>query len=349
MLKRTWILAACAGAATLSATVTRAETGAARAPSAAAVAPLATSIAREMGPPAPRVVQLPHVVTLDALLGDATLKTAHGRDFELYRFAPRGRAPGDARFRFLMQGGLHGDETQASAFVLWVARRYAHGMSALNALPADRVAIDFLPYANPDGTDALTRANAHGVNLNRNFGVLFGVTREYPGAESFSEPETRAIRRLFEASHYTAAVDVHGYVNWVVTPSPAAAVEAKMHVTVPLDRAMLYTKWTGALVDELALMPSYQVKNGAGLGDGGAFEDWAFWQQGTMAYCLELETFERYVPAWRPDFNDPSQASGAPMIDLFKRYEAFVARSFARAIALREAEGQATGPLAAQH
>src|SRR5690606_19363421 len=114
-----------------------------------------------------------------------------------------------SEYRFLVQGGLHGNEKLASAFVLWLAQRFAAGESLLNQLQVEGAAFDFLPYANPDGAHAHSRYNARGVNLNRNFGVLWGLTRENPGKDSFSEPETRAIRYLFQESRYTAAVDVH--------------------------------------------------------------------------------------------------------------------------------------------
>jgi protein MpaA len=57
-----------------------------------------------------------------------------------------------------------------------------------------------LPNLNPDGLAFGTRANAHGVDLNRNFPSMWkrfgepGV--EYSGMRPLSEPETRAARSL---------------------------------------------------------------------------------------------------------------------------------------------------------
>lgn len=280
---------------------------------------------------------LPQVRTVSTLLGDASLKSASGQQIELLEFAP----PGDKRglYRFLVQGGLHGNEQQASAFVVWVARRYARGESILNQLPKDQVAIDFLPFANPDGTHGHSRYNARGVNLNRNFAVLWGLTRENPGKESFSEPETRVIRRLFKERKYTAAVDVHGYINWIVAPSDPADI-ANRGFKPSKAQKTAYAQWVDDLKREMQLLPGYQFKTGAKLGDGGAFEDWAFWSEGTLAYCLELESLQRFVRPYRPDFSDLTKVNEAPAIDLFKRYEMFVYRMFVNALRIKQGAGQ---------
>lgn len=285
--------------------------------------------------------KLPTVSTISRALSDASLVSAAGRHFELYRYEARSQRQGRARHRFLVQGGLHGNEAVTSQFVVWLSRRYARGESALNALPSEDVAIDFLPYANPDGSAEQNRYNTRGVNLNRNFGVLWGITRENPGSASFSEPETRAIQRLFEEERYTAAVDVHGYVNWVVAPSDPETMQARAgKQAVDAKRRERYRAWREALGSEMKLLPGYQLKTAGSLGDGGAFEDWAFWSEGTLAYCLELESFQRFVQPYRRDFADITKPDEGPAIDLFKRYEAFIARMFARAI---EIEGKAAG------
>ena len=279
----------------------------------------------------------PSVTTIAAVTGDASLKSAEGKDFRVLQFdAKDGVARVDAKYHFLIQGGIHGNEEQASNFVMWLARRYAHGQSLLNLLPKDLVAIDFLPFANPDGTAASTRVNGRGVNLNRNYGVLWGISRENPGTKSFSEPETRAIRALFIKRKYAAAVDMHGYVNWVVSPSTPEMV-AQEGIIATAKQKTAYRRWMAAFQDEMPLLKGYEFKTAGSLGDGGAFEDWAFWNQGTFAYCLEMETFQRYVKSYRRDFNDPSRENDARNVDLFMRYEAFVARMFEQALKIREA------------
>jgi hypothetical protein len=268
------------------------------------------------------------------LTGDPSARSTSGRDLQVISFEPK-EALNKNTPRLLIQGGLHGNEGEASKFVLWLARRFARGESPLNQLANQNVAFDFLPYANPDGHSDGTRSNIRGVNLNRNFGILWGMSRENPGAEKFSEAETQAIRRLFAKRRYTAAIDVHGYVNWVVGPSAPEVIKA--HGTkIDSTKVNAYRRWMNVLTTQTAALPGYQVKNGADLGDGGAFEDWAFWSQGTYAYCLELESANRF--AYASSEGSPKQtgsiATNGGHVDLFLRYELFVYRTLAKAIDL---------------
>jgi murein peptide amidase A len=90
--------------------------------------------------------------------------------------------------RVLVIGCVHGNEPAG----LRVARKLIAGA------PARDAAIWVVPSLNPDGVAAHTRGNARGVDLNRNFRFdwqpLGGL--EYSGTHAFSEPESRAARRL---------------------------------------------------------------------------------------------------------------------------------------------------------
>jgi hypothetical protein len=277
------------------------------------------------------------VHTVRELAGDASLKSRAGHDFKVYRYLPH-QVPENAAtesYRFLVQGGLHGNEKLGSSFVLWLARRYGNGESLLNKLQTQGAAFDFLPYANPDGTHAHSRYNASGVNLNRNFGILWGLARENPGVDSFSEPETKAIRFLFKERKYTAAVDVHGYINWIVAPS--APEQVKLNgIKVSTAKKSEYSAWIDALKNEIKLLPNYQLQTAGGLGDGGAFEDWAFWSQGTFAYCMELISEKRFQTSYRRSFANITVEEKNTEIDTFLRYETFVFRMFENAIKIKK-------------
>jgi protein MpaA len=92
----------------------------------------------------------------------------------------------------LVVGSIHGDETQGHRIVRRFARRQARRL--------DGVEVWIVKTANPDGVDADTRGNAHGVDLNRNFPFdwkrIPPSSGYYSGPRPASEPETRAMRRF---------------------------------------------------------------------------------------------------------------------------------------------------------
>jgi hypothetical protein len=211
--------------------------------------------------------------------------------------------------------GLHGDEKLPPEFVRWLIERVKNGEGPLAALGKD-VAFDFIPAVNPDGLAAGTRYNARGVNLNRNFGALWGVSREPMGEKAFSEPETRAVRDVMLATTYTAAVDVHGYINWVVGPTPPSQA-SRLGETVAWGSDQRYASWVSTLRGAIeASFDGYLFKTAGGLGDGGAFEDWAFWRGKTLSACIEIRSEQ----------------------ESFARYETFVAKMFKGAIDLKSRE-----------
>lgn len=221
------------------------------------------------------------------------------------------------RQRFLIQGGLHGNEVATSKFVRWLFRRVSAGISPLNNLPGN-FAIDFVPYANPDRFGK-SRYNANYVNLNRNFGAFWGRSFEPNGSGPFSEKETHAIRKLMSSKPYVAAVDVHGYAKWIVAPSqnPKGHTLADWQV----DR---YQRWRQALKGSMeSNLPGYKLISALGLGDGGAFEDWSFWHNDTLAFCLEMSSAKRFVK------------EKSDLVDTFPRYEQFIFDMFSRAVSFQ--------------
>ena len=101
----------------------------------------------------------------------------------------------------LVVGCIHGDECAG----LRVTRRLVSSEP-----PAGRLVV--VPQLNPDGRRRGTRVNARGVDLNRNFPSLWRRSFRgpvYGGPRPWSEPETRAARRLIVGERPRVTVWFH--------------------------------------------------------------------------------------------------------------------------------------------
>src|SRR5688500_16271035 len=108
----------------------------------------------------------------------------------------------------LVIGGIHGSEP-TSAFV-------AHRLAELLNKHPQRAAgrgIVIMPQANPDGLLALSRTNASGVDVNRNFPAKNWRPHKhklyYNGPSPSSEPEARAILDAIERFKPSRIISIH--------------------------------------------------------------------------------------------------------------------------------------------
>jgi protein MpaA len=110
--------------------------------------------------------------------------------------------------RILVFGCIHGNEPAGIAVVRALEGAHPRGDLWL------------VPSLNPDGVVAGTRQNAHGVDLNRNFGrewqhIGRPWTTFYSGARPWSEPETRVARDLILRIHPRYTVWFHQHLDEV--------------------------------------------------------------------------------------------------------------------------------------
>jgi protein MpaA len=96
----------------------------------------------------------------------------------------------DAKRVMLVVGVIHGNETAGLKVVRKFVHRYGSRLHDVDVWVVKTV--------NPDGLAADTRGNAHGVDLNRNWGhdwkPIPPSSGYYSGPHPFSEPETKAMR-----------------------------------------------------------------------------------------------------------------------------------------------------------
>ena len=99
-----------------------------------------------------------------------------------------GQPPESGAPAWRILGAHHGDEWSSFEVALDLARVLAEG-----AAQGDST-VWIVPYVNPDGVVAGSRYNARGVDLNRNYDVMWSPFAWGGGTSPFSEPETRAVR-----------------------------------------------------------------------------------------------------------------------------------------------------------
>lgn len=178
-------------------------------------------------------------------------RSVQGRPIEAYV-----RSVEEPRRRVVVIGGLHGNEpvTPPSVWGLIEAE-----------IPVG-VEVWLLPTANPDGSAAGTRCNAHGVDLNRNFS--WDWRSDDGGPAPTSEPETQAITTMVEGLQPDLVVWVHQPLDYVSSIGPTSSV---------LEEA-----WAGA--SGLPVRPDV-TQHGGG-------ESWAAFVAGVPSMLIEIDGWE---------------------------------------------------------
>ena len=110
--------------------------------------------------------------------------------------------------RVLWIGGIHGDEREGRIATEQLPHAFA-------AVPGAREAVTLTIFedANPDGSAANTRGNAHGVDLNRNFPAGNFLAGERYGQRPTDQPEARALHDLVLEERPHLVIVAHAWRN----------------------------------------------------------------------------------------------------------------------------------------
>jgi murein peptide amidase A len=162
-------------------------------------------------------------------------RVAFGRSVEGRRLRAVRRGDRDSDRRVLVVGSIHGDETEGHEVVKRLLRRGREPAGA---------ELWVVKSVNPDGAQAGRRKNAHGVDLNRNFPVAWSAAESpssgyYGGPHPFSEPESRAVRRLVRRIEPRITIWYHQPWGVVLLPCDGPAAVEKRYARVadhPTDR-----------------------------------------------------------------------------------------------------------------
>jgi protein MpaA len=119
-------------------------------------------------------------------------------------------------------------------------------------LPPIGIELWLIPTINPDGVAANTTANAHGVNLNRNFPYawrhLSGVGRYNSGPRPLSEPETRAVHQFLLRAQPRLAIWFHQHLAVVDDSQGSRSLERTFGRLVGLPLRSL-PDYTGSITN----------------------------------------------------------------------------------------------------
>ena len=161
-------------------------------------------------------------------------------------------------------GGIHqGREANSTVLANLLLDHFRHNLAEI----PEGVGLAVIPDLNPDGAVAGTRANANGVDLNRNWDAgwqpdAYGPSGLVPGAggtRPFSEPETRALARYLLDRPFVAAIFLHSRGGLVV-PGPGGG---SVQLANTIARAAQYTYLRGWTAYPLSGQASkYLVRRG---------------------------------------------------------------------------------------
>ncbi|MCB9793255.1 MAG: succinylglutamate desuccinylase/aspartoacylase family protein [Alphaproteobacteria bacterium] len=189
-------------------------------------------------------------------------------------------------------GGHHGDERPSVELALAIAEALLTEAPGFEGL-VDSREVWILPLLNPDGLEAGTRYNADGVDLNRNYDFQWSAGSVGAGPAAFSEPETRAARRLALLAAPMASLSLHtgaeniGYVyNYTEQDSVEEARLAAL--------AEAYVADCGRLGFEAVQGAEWYITHGDAT-------DWAFGRAGTLDFTVELWREKTPDAAWLPE------------------------------------------------
>lgn len=119
----------------------------------------------------------------------------------------------------IFDGGIHGDEIGAAENVIRFARhlckQYENNNPDITFL-VDNREIWLYYMVNPDGRENMSRYNANGVDINRDWGYMWDAWGNSPGA--FSQIESKALRECMYTNQFVVHTTYHSGTEYISCP-----------------------------------------------------------------------------------------------------------------------------------
>jgi len=211
-------------------------------------------------------------------------------------------------------GGIHAGELISVEVALYILE-FLVGNYSLNSTVGwyvNSTQIWFMPMVNPDGHVFAEQGNNWrknrrptgggniGVDLNRNFGHLWGLEASHNPAEdnycgpyAFSENETRAVARLVTDHHPEITISYHSYAPYILYPW-GNSID-----TEPVDERLPQIAWnmSQAMPEGRRYAPIMALGMYPATGDT---DDWFYANLSILPFTVEIGTSNRPVDSAVP-------------------------------------------------
>lgn len=183
--------------------------------------------------------------------------------------------------RILFDGGIHGDELGGPENLIRFARDLCYGYNndaqITNLINNREIWIYYC--VNPYGRNYMTRYNANGVDLNRDFGYMWNGEGNSSGP--FSQPESKIYRNLMLNNQFVIHCSYHSgteYISYPWSYRAQSTPDAQHHLML----AQMYSQSSG-----YTNLPYGQGYNGM-YAINGSTKDFGYGALGSISWTIEL-------------------------------------------------------------